>query len=89
MDVSRRLILFQMRFLRYSVFASYKSKKARKMPAERTRLRNLSREMREQQERGPSPPTLASQNPSNNETILGTTGIPSIARPRAWLPTLH
>lgn len=49
------------------------------MPAARTRLRNLSREMREQQERGPSPPTSVSQNPSNNETILGTTGIPSIA----------
>jgi len=28
------------------------------MPAERTRLRNLSREMREQQERGSSPPTF-------------------------------
>lgn len=28
------------------------------MPAERTRLRNLSREMRKQQERGPSPPTF-------------------------------
>lgn len=84
----RRLILFQMRFLRYSVVTSYKARSRERCP-QLTRLRNLSREMRERQERGPSPPTLASQNPTNNETILGTDGIPSIARLRAWLPTLH
>lgn len=49
--------------------------------AELTRLRNLSREMRERQEpRTASPPTPTSQNPANNETILGTDGIPSIDR---------